>query len=113
MDAGEHFIPQHGDSRAQPEHEGRTRGHVRDSSEAGAARLRLACRQDPDASRSAGRRDQRHDYSDDCWRGRVAAAVRWGTGAQRGYLAAGLERYPHAAGDVRKREAVGRARYSN
>ena len=41
----------------------------------------------------------------------LAAAVRRPAGPQRGHLDAGLERHPHAAGDVRERQAVGRARH--
>ena len=60
---------------------------------------------------AAGLLHQRHDHGDDRRRRLLAAPVRRRAGPRRGHLAAGLERHPHAAGDVGERQAVGLSRH--
>ena len=83
-------------------------GPVRRSAEAAAARLGDARRR-PTRRRATASTTRRPPTiaGVGCWRLLFGGRA----GAQRGHLAARLERHPHAAGDVRQRQAVGRARH--
>ena len=65
----------------------------------------------PPTGRTAGLLHQRHDDRRRSPASAAGGSVRRSAGAQRGGLDARLERHPHAAGDVRERQAVGRARH--
>ena len=107
LDADEHVVAEHGVAVAQPQQQVLTVGQYA---------LPPKQQQPGSGTPPTTATPQGHCINDTttatiagvgCWRLLFGGRA----GAQRGHLAARLERHPHAAGDVRERQAVGRARH--